>query len=63
MEREERSERFTARDMAKARREVNKDSIVFILLLNIGQKVVSGFSELQVFEYLPSSSFFIFFRV
>jgi len=37
----------------------NKENIVFLLLLNTRQKVVRGFSKLQVFGYLFSQSFFI----
>lgn len=47
MEREERSERSATRDVAKVRREVNKDNIVF--LLDPEQKVILKFSELQIF--------------
>ena len=37
----------------------NRDSVVFLFLLDTGQKVVLGFGELQVFGYLSSPSFFI----
>ena len=36
MEREERSEKSTVKDVTEAGREVNKDSVVFLLLLDIG---------------------------
>ena len=38
-------------------KECHRDNIVFLLLLDIGQKVVLGFSALQVFGYLSSSLF------
>lgn len=40
----------------------NRDSIIFLLLLDT-TKSCTGFSELQVFEYLSSSSFFILFYI
>ena len=61
MEREVRSERSAVRGMVEARKEVNRDSIVFLLLLNTELKVVSEFSELQVFGYLSTPSFFILY--
>ena len=39
----------------------NNDSIIFLLLLGIGQKVILEFSELQVFGYLSRPSFFILY--
>jgi len=36
MEREERFEKSTVRDVAEAGREVNRDNVVFLLLLDIG---------------------------
>ena len=39
----------------------NKDNIIFLLFLDTRQKVVLGFSELQVFGYLSSPSFFILY--
>ena len=56
MEREERSERMMMRGMVEARREMNMNSIVFLLLLDRGQKIIPGFSELQV--YIVPQSFF-----
>lgn len=57
MEREERYKRSAARDM----REVNRDSIIFLLLLDTGQKVIPIFSELQVLGNLSSQLFFILY--
>ena len=39
----------------------NRNNIVFLFLLDIGQKVVLRFSEFQVFEYLSSPLFFILY--
>lgn len=36
--------------MKETRREVNKDSIIFLFLLDTGPKVISESSELQIFE-------------
>jgi len=38
----------------------NMDNIVFLLLLDNGQKSCMKFGELQVFGYLLNPSFFIF---
>lgn len=59
MGREEKSERSTTRGVAKMRMELNRDNIVFLLLLYTGQKVVLRFSDLQIFGYLFRPSSFI----
>lgn len=53
MKRVEQSERSATRGVAEARREVNRDSIVFLLLSDTEQKVVSEFSELQILGICP----------
>ena len=61
MKREAQFERSAMKGIAELRREVNWDSIIFLLLLDTKQKVVPGFSELQIFGYLLSSSFFVLY--
>ena len=61
MEREERSERFAAMGVAEARREANRDNIVFLLFLDTEQKVVPNLVSYKFFLYFSNPSFFILY--